>query len=60
MLGTGFEIPIELQDSGIVRVLAVGRKNAVQAAENSILPVNERAVTIEGENFKSVEVEHGR
>jgi hypothetical protein len=32
---------------------------AVQAAENSILPIDESPVTIEGEKFESAEVEHG-
>src|ERR1022692_774052 len=60
LLGAGFEIAVELQDRGIVRVLAVGRKNAVQAAENSILPGDECAVTIKREDIEAVEVEHGR
>ena len=60
LLGVGFEVAVEPQDRGVVRVSAVGRKNAVHTAENSILPVDESAVTIEGENFESAEVEHGR
>ncbi len=60
LLGAGFEIAVELEDRGIVSVLAMGRKDAVQAAENTVLPVDESPVTIEGENFEATEVEHGR
>ena len=59
LLGAGFEIAVEPQDGGIVRVLSVGRENAVQAAENSFFPVDESPVAVEGEKFESAEVEHG-
>jgi hypothetical protein len=55
----GFEISVELQDGGIVRVLAVSRQDPVQALENSFLPVDEGPVAIEGEKVESAEVEHG-
>ena len=54
----GFKIPVKLQDSGIVYFLAVGRKDTVHAAKDSFFPVDESSVTVEGENFKSAEVEH--
>jgi hypothetical protein len=62
MLGAGFEVSVEAQDRGIVSVFvfAMGRKDAVQATENSVLPFDESAVTIESENFEAIEVEHGR
>jgi len=60
MLGAGFEVSVEAQDRGIVVVFTVGRKDAVQATENSVLPFDESAVTIESENFEAIEVEHGR
>jgi hypothetical protein len=59
LLGAGFEVAVELQDRGVVHVLVVGRKDAVQAAENAFLPVDESPVAIEGKKFESAEVEHG-
>jgi hypothetical protein len=58
LLGTSFEISIALQDAGIACVAAMRSKDAMQAAEDTVFPVDERAVTIEGKNFESVEVEH--
>jgi hypothetical protein len=49
LLRAGFEVAVELKDGGIVRDFAVGREDAVQTAEDSFLPVDEGAVTIEGE-----------
>src|SRR5208282_1020408 len=59
LLSAGFKVSIKLEDCRVVDILAVGRKNQVQATKNSLFPVNESSVAIEGENFKSAEVEHG-
>jgi hypothetical protein len=56
LLSFEFEVAIESQDSGIFRMFAVGRKDAVHTAENAVLPVDESTVTIEGQNFESGEV----
>src|SRR5208282_3060994 len=56
----GFEIAVELQDRNVIRVLTMGCKNAVQAGQNSVLPMNESTVTIEGKDFEAAEIEHGR
>src|ERR1700688_2087375 len=58
LLGASFEVAIKLEDRRISNVLAMRRQNAVHAAENSVFPIDERTVTIEGENSESAEVEH--
>src|SRR5579863_10100585 len=54
-----FKIAVQTQDRGVVGVLFVSFENAMEAAENSVLPFDQSAVTIEGENFEPAEVEHG-
>jgi hypothetical protein len=56
-LGAGFEISVKLQDSGVVRVLAMLGKDSMQTAKKALLPVDEGSVAIEGEEFDSTEVE---
>src|SRR5712671_751949 len=58
LLGASFEVAVKPQDGGIVRVLAVGRKNAVKAAKDSLLPVDQGPVAVEGEDLEAVEIYH--
>jgi hypothetical protein len=37
----------------------MGGKNGPKSREDTGFPVNQRAVTIKGENLEAVEVEHG-
>jgi hypothetical protein len=60
LLGTRLEVAIKLEDRSVVSILAMGGEDTMHAAQNSFLPVDEGAVAIESENFKSAEVEHGR
>ena len=48
LLGARLEISVEAKDRGIVSVFAVGCEDPPQAAENSVLPFDECAVTIKG------------
>ncbi len=60
LLGLRLKAAVKPQDCAVVGIFSLGRKNAMYAAKNSIFPVDERPVTIEGKNFKAAEVEHGR
>jgi hypothetical protein len=59
LLGARLKVAIALKDCGVVNIFAMRGKNAVHAAENSLIPVDESAVAIESENFEPAEVEHG-
>jgi len=46
LLGARFKVAVEPQDRCVVSIFSVGRKNAMQTAKNSFLPVDEGSVTI--------------
>ena len=58
LFGAGLEVTVNLKDLGIVGFLTMRRKNLVQAAEDSIFPVTQGAVTIKGNNLEAAEVQH--
>lgn len=53
-----FEVAIKFQERGIINLLAVGRQDAVQGGKKARFPIDQRAVTIEGENLEAAEVKH--
>ena len=58
VLGELFEIAIHLEERGIVNIFPMRGKDAMKRREDSGFPVDERAVTIEGEDFEAGEIEH--
>jgi hypothetical protein len=58
MFGTQLEISIELEQIGVVHPLIVGGENGAKRRQDSLFPIDECAVAVEGEDFETVEVEH--
>src|SRR5258706_3714960 len=59
LFGTLLEVSVEFEESSIVDLFPVGGENATKRREDSGFPVDQRSVTVEGENFEAGEVEHG-
>ena len=59
LLGFGFQFRVEAQEFGVGDGLAVGGENGAQRGEDSRLPVDERAVAVEGHQAELSEVQHG-
>ena len=55
-----FKIAITTQDRKIIRAFAVRLEYMTNSAENSLFPVNQRAIAIEGEQLKAAKIEHVR
>jgi hypothetical protein len=59
LLGALLKISVELEEGGVVYGFSVGGKNWTKRRKNSGLPIDQRAVTIEGQDFEAREIEHG-
>ena len=59
LFGALLEVSVEFEDGGVVDVFSVSGEDAMEGRKDSGLPVDQRAVTVEGKDFEAGEVEHG-
>ena len=57
-LGFRFQFAIQAQDFSVIEMRAMGGENRPEGTQNTRFPIDQRAVTIEGEDAKAGGIEH--